>query len=90
MLLQSHLGEIHLLPALPEAWPTGSVQGLCARGGFAVDMSWQDGKLVSATIHSRNGDVCTVRYGDKTRQLRLKKGQSIELASMTPFVLPRN
>jgi len=61
MLLQSHLDEIHLLPALPEAWPTGSVNGLRARGGFEVDIAWRHGLLTKAEILSTQGGACTVR-----------------------------
>jgi alpha-L-fucosidase 2 len=62
MLLQSHGGKIHLLPALPRAWPTGSVSGLRARGGFGVDIAWTDGRLASATISGRAGAKSVVRY----------------------------
>ena len=61
MLLQSHAGDVHLLPALPGALKTGSVSGLCARGGFVVDIAWKEGKLASATLRSRLGSACRLR-----------------------------
>ena len=63
MLLQSHHGEMHLLPALPSAWPNGRVTGLRARGGFDVSLAWTGGQIIRAEIHSRLGGNCRLRAG---------------------------
>ncbi len=78
MLLQSCAGEIELLPALPKAWPNGSVKGLRARGGFELDIQWKDGKLVNATVRALAGGPCRLRYGAVTRDLSLARGQSAQ------------
>jgi alpha-L-fucosidase 2 len=79
MLLQSHGDEIEFLPALPSAWPTGSVKGLRARGGFEINLSWKDGTLQSAEVKSVTGTTCKVRYGDKTAPLQLGRGKTLRL-----------
>jgi len=79
MLLQSQGGEIELLPALPSAWPSGSVRGLCARGGFVIDIAWRSGGLVSATITSRHGVGALVRYRDGFFVLNITAGQRVHL-----------
>lgn len=79
MLLQSHAGQIDLLPALPKAWATGKVTGLRARGGFEVDIAWQDGKLTTATVRSLTGHHCNIGYDDKTLSLSLRPGAKIML-----------
>ena len=61
MLLQSHDGAVHLLPALPDAWAEGEVKGLQARGAFTVDMKWQEGSLQEATISSKIGGILRLR-----------------------------
>jgi alpha-L-fucosidase 2 len=81
MLLQSHTGEIELLPAVPGAWPTGHVTGLRARGGFEIDLAWDAGKLTRAKIQSVGGRKAIVRYGSHTSEIELKSGNAIQLDS---------
>jgi alpha-L-fucosidase 2 len=94
MLLQSHLGEIHLLPALPLAWKEGAVKGLKARGGFTVDIQWAAGKLSKATITAATDGVCRIRNSrgflvnaasakqegdDFVLSVKMKKGQQCNI-----------
>ena len=78
-LLQSHDGEISILPALPASWKDGSVSGLKARGGYEVSISWKDGKMTSCEIKSEFGKPFTVRYAGKTRDFTLPAGKTLKL-----------
>jgi alpha-L-fucosidase 2 len=85
MLLQSHVpdGEgsyiIELLPALPQAWGEGSITGLKARGNVGIDLSWKNGRLISARIHPSSENALTVRYGNLQRTIRPTNKKVIEL-----------
>jgi alpha-L-fucosidase 2 len=79
MLLQSHNGVIRLLPALPEQWSSGFIKGLCARGGFIVDMAWEAGKLCNASICSSFGGKCRIRYKDRELELTIYKGDRVSI-----------
>ncbi len=76
-LLQSHAGEISILPALPVSWRDGSVTGLRARGGFEVDIEWKDSKLIKAEITSLLGNPCVVRANGETMEYSPAKGETI-------------
>ena len=78
-LVQSHLGEVNLLPALPSALPDGKISGLIARGAFELTLDWKNGKLQSVKILSQAGNKCTVRYGAKTLTFSTVKGKTYHL-----------
>ncbi len=98
MLLQSHMHDpahpdqwqIDLLPAVPKAWPDGSFTGLCARGGFTVDLAWRNGAMTRAVIHSLLGHACTIRCGDKSFQFPGGEKQSVVVldGQLLPAQLP--
>jgi len=79
MLVQSHAGYIDILPALPSEWRNGRVSGLCARGGFEVELEWVENSVRDLKIVSRNGGLCRVRYNGKIREFETAKGEDYTL-----------
>lgn len=79
MLVQSDENEIRLLPALPDAWESGSVKGICARGGFEISMEWNNKTVQKLTVFSKNGGKTILINGDKKKNITLKKGQKVDL-----------
>jgi alpha-L-fucosidase 2 len=82
MLLQSHRGFIHLLPALPAAWPRGCVSGLRARGGFEIAMNWADGKLTEARIKSLAGQTARVKAHTKLQVIGGASGSPVTFKTL--------
>lgn len=84
MLLQSHAGEIHLLPALPASWSDGQVTGLRARGGYEIDIDWSQGQLVEARIRVKKDGVCRIRFrSDQMKQLSCAQNSTPVYLTMT-------
>ncbi|MDX6252175.1 MAG: alpha-L-fucosidase 2 [Kribbellaceae bacterium] len=83
MLLQSDAHELELLPALPTTWPNGSIRGLRARGGFTVDITWENGRLDHATIRPARTTTHCIRYGDQTTELTFTQQEPIALRAPT-------
>src|SRR3712207_6665361 len=79
MLLQSHTGVLHVLPALPDAWASGSVRGLMARGHFEVDSDWQNDLLYKVRVTARSTGRCTLRYRSHTFAFKRHKGTTYHI-----------
>ncbi|MFC6101397.1 glycoside hydrolase family 95 protein [Olivibacter domesticus] len=79
MFVQSHEEFIELLPALPNKWKEGSIKGLVARGGFVVNIEWENGKLTAGSITSKKGGKCKVKYGDKIISLSILPDQTLTI-----------
>ncbi|WP_321374446.1 glycoside hydrolase family 95 protein [uncultured Draconibacterium sp.] len=77
MLMQSHQNNIELLPALPDAWPSGSVSGICARGGYEISMEWNEGQLKATTVLAKVGGTTKLVYQGNEKEIDLEKGESV-------------
>jgi Glycosyl hydrolase family 95 catalytic domain/Glycoside hydrolase family 95, C-terminal domain len=75
-LLQSHMGYIELLPALPDAWTSGEVKGICARGGYVLNFSWQQGQLQQLTVKAIANGTCELKYKSEQLQFNAQKGKT--------------
>jgi alpha-L-fucosidase 2 len=76
MLVQSQLNEIAILPALPDALPSGKITGVCARGGFELTFNWEGGKLQKLQVLSKAGQKCKLHYGEKVVEMATEKGKT--------------
>jgi len=83
MLLQSQDDEITFLPALPTAWPQGTISGLRARGGFVVDITWKNSVLRDATVHSLNGGPCRIY---SLKPITVNSGEAVSITHSSPGV----
>jgi len=81
MLAQSHMGYIHLLPALPSAWSEGSISGMRLRGGFELNMKWEKGMVVKAVVHNiaNESGKCRIKYNSIEKELLMPKGDKITI-----------
>jgi alpha-L-fucosidase 2 len=82
MLIQSHAGKINLLPALPRDWSYGKVEGLKARGGYEVDIEWENNELVKAVIYSETGKKCRIAYKGNETEAEPGKGKSVTIRKL--------
>ena len=81
MLLQSHAGYIHLLPALPDNWQSGSIKGVRARGGFTIDMEWKESRITRLSVTSRSGGTCRIREATSPHEevIETEKGKTYQV-----------
>ena len=79
MLMQSNTETIYLLPALPDAWQKGSIKGIKARGGFEIDLDWEQHKLIKSTVSSLKGGKTTVSYKGRKKEIHLNPNESINI-----------
>lgn len=81
MLLQSHAGYIHLLPALPDNWQSGSIKGVRARGGFTIDMEWKESRITRLSVTSHSGGTCRIREATSPHEevIETKKGKTYQV-----------